>query len=1028
MDKTRRNLLKGGAVAAGATAFAAGYSEPLSRMYHGLSGSSGEKPKHPIYGNALEPEYTVDMGTGEITPNPDQRVAFTICYGCTTKCGVRVRIDNRTEKVLRALGNPYNPLSSDEHVDEATPVKDALLTTTAYQDQGWAKRSTTCARGNAMIEQISSPHRVTQCLKRAGKRGEGKWTTISFEQLIEEIVEGGDLFGEGNVDGLAAINDYETPLDPENPEYGPKTNQLLVMEATDYGRSALLRRFSDKAFGTRNYGHHGSYCGLAFRMGAGAMMNDLAKNAHLKPDFEEATFALFVGSAPSQAGNPFKRQGRLISKARVDGDLEYLVVDPALNASVARSATKRSRWVPIRPGTDSALGMALIRLLFERDAIAQDYLAYPNATAAQAAGEATNTNATHLVVVSQGHPRQGAFLRQSDLGQKKAGAEDDAAMVVDTDGNIVPAAEVSKATLFWQGDVTTPEGEKIEVQTALDLLRASAMEHELQTLSEACGIPVSTLQRIAAKLAEHGRTAAVDCHGGMMSGAGFDAAFALQILNVLLGNVNHAGGSAHGGGAFNGTGSGPRYDLANFEGQRKPTGVFLSRSRFPYENTSEFKRLKEAGQDPYPARAPWRKLAPPVLTEHLSSALEGYPYPIKALIGVMCNPIYGQAGLRGLIEEKLRDPAVLPLYVAVDGFINETNTFADYIVPDSVMYEVWGFTGAWSGTLTRMTTACWPIVEPRQVKTADGQPVSMDSFFIALGKRLGLAGFGEAAITDAQGDKLSLHRAEDFYLRAAANLAFTGETLGEATADDIAFAGLERLLPELETTLPQEERGPVARLYSRGGRYERFDAARQGDRLGNAWTRELCIWNEDVATTVDSMSGQPLHGTARFAVPRMADGSAMRDHYPEEEWPYLAFSYKSNVMNSYAIGLERLRMIKPYNPLLVNRRDAERLDIRHGGNVVLQSPGGEVRGVAVVTNGVMEGCIGIEHSYGHKELGAREHVVDGEAVAGNPWVAAGVNINDLGFADPTREVAGTWLEGVSGAAVRQGLPVRLLKA
>src|SRR5699024_2654783 len=144
-----------------------------------------------------------------------------------------------------------------------------------------------------------------------------------------------------------------------------------------------------------------------------------------------------------------------------------------------------------------------------------------------------------------------------------------------------------------------------------------------------------------------------------------------------------------------------------------------------------------------------------------------------------------------------------------------------------------------------MTAVSWPLREQRQVKTADGQPVSMDSFFIALGKRLDLAGFGEAAITDAQGDKLSLHRAEDFYLRAAANLAFTGETLGEATADDIAFAGLERLLPELETTLPQEERGPVARLYSRGGRYERFDAARQGDRLGNAWTRELCIWNED---------------------------------------------------------------------------------------------------------------------------------------------------------------------------------------
>ncbi|MDF1541322.1 MAG: heavy metal translocating P-type ATPase, partial [Candidatus Thorarchaeota archaeon] len=46
------------------------------------------------------------------------------------------------------------------------------------------------------------------------------------------------------------------------------------------------------------------------------------------------------------------------------------------------------------------------------------------------------------------------------------------------------------------------------------------------------------------------------------------------------------------------------------------------------------------------------------------------------------------------IADKLKDPKRLGLYVAVDGFINETNRYADYIVPDSVMYEVWGFTGA----------------------------------------------------------------------------------------------------------------------------------------------------------------------------------------------------------------------------------------------------------------------------------------------------------------------------------------------
>ena len=74
--------------------------------------------------------------------------------------------------------------------------------------------------------------RVTECLKRVGPRGSQQWQSIPFEQLIEEIVVGGNLFGEGAVEGLQDIYGQE-PLDPHNPEYGPKSNQLLVMEATD---------------------------------------------------------------------------------------------------------------------------------------------------------------------------------------------------------------------------------------------------------------------------------------------------------------------------------------------------------------------------------------------------------------------------------------------------------------------------------------------------------------------------------------------------------------------------------------------------------------------------------------------------------------------------------------------------------------------------------------------------------------------------------------------------------------------------
>lgn len=1026
MDKSRRRLLKGAVAAGGAATFAAGYAEPLEKLAHGLSGSSGEKPAHNIYGNARAPEFSVDLESGELVPNPDQRIAFTVCYGCTTKCGVRVRIDRQTDEVIRVAGNPYNPLSADQHLDQNVPVREALTSLSRLNDQGQLNRSTACARGNAMIGQIDSEHRVLNVMKRTGSRGSGQWQTISFEKAIEEIVEGGNLFGEGQVEGLRAINDYETLIDPDNPEYGPKTNQLLVMEATDYGRSALLKRFAFNAFGTRNYGHHGSYCGLAFRMGSGAVMNDMDKFAHVKPDFANAKFGLFIGSAPSQAGNPFKRQGRQLAQARAKGDFDYVIVDPALNASVVEPAGAHANWVPVRPGTDTALAMGIIRWLLENEGYAANFLAIPNQKAAVDAGEVGHTNATHLVVTTAGHPLAGHFLRRSDLGETAADAEDNAPMVW-ANGALTAANALPLADLFATQKVALPDGSAVEVKSSLTLLREATLEQSMSEYAEACGVPLKTIADLAARFKAGGRRAVADSHGGMMSGTGFYAAFSVQILNVLAGSLNHTGGGAQGGGSFNGMGTGPRYNLKGFPNMRKPKGIFLSRSKFPYEKSSEFKRKKAAGENPYPATAPWRSLAPPTLTEHLTSALDGYPYSIKALIGCMVNPIYGQAGLEHLIADKINDPKKLGLYVAVDGFINETNRYADYIFPDSVMYEVWGFTGAWSGNLTKMTTACWPVVEPKQQKTAEGLPVSMETFFIALAKRLDLPGFGDKAIPAADKTLLPLNTAEDFFLRAAANIAYLGKRLPDATDDDIALSGLEPLLSKIAAVLPEEERGAVANVYSRGGRYQPYEEAYKGQHLGNVWKRPLCIYNEEVGTAIDSQTGEKHRGVPSHRIARMADGTPMRELFPEEDWPLLAFSFKSNLMNPYAAGLDRLRMIKPYNPVLINAEDAEFHDIAYGDLIEIESPGGKVIGVALTSPAVMKGAIGIEHGFGHKELGAAAHTVDGTTFSGNPWVGAGVNFNHLGFADPTRKVAATWLEPISGAAVRQGLPIRVKK-
>lgn len=67
----------------------------------------------------------------------------------------------------------------------------------------------------------------------------------------------------------------------------------------------------------------------------------------------------------------------------------------------------------------------------------------------------------------------------------------------------------------------------------------------------------------------------------------------------------------------------------------------------------------------------------------------------------MSNPFYGVPGLRAVAEEKLKDPRRLPLFIAIDAFMNETTALADYIVPDTHNFESWGFTAPWGGVASK---------------------------------------------------------------------------------------------------------------------------------------------------------------------------------------------------------------------------------------------------------------------------------------------------------------------------------------
>ncbi len=1023
---SRRDLLKGAAVIGGGAAFAAGFSETGERMLETVV-----SPAHArgTTGQSREPEFA--LVDGKLQPNPEARVAFTMCMGCTTQCGVRVRIDAATDTVTRVVGNPYSPLSADPHVPMGAPVRKALTSLTRFEEQGLAGRSTACGRGNAVLEAQNSPFRITRPMKRIGPRNSGRWEPISFEQLVKEVVEGGDLFGEGPVAGLKALRSFE-PIDPKRPELGPKVNRVAVLNSVDDGRAAFVGRFIQKAYGSINYTGHGAYCGGSYRSGSGAAFGDTKTMPHAKPDLPNAEFVIFMGTAPANAGNPFKRQGTLLAKARTDGKLNYVVVDPVLGHSDNLAAKERGRWVPIRPGTDAALAMAMIRWIIDEKRFDAAFLSSPNKAVADGAGEAAWSNATHLVVTEENHPRRGFFLRGSDIGLPVADADKykdaDPFVVIDpaNDAPVAHAAATGSATLVVERAIEIA-GQPVRVASSFALLAASAQAMSLDDYAAICGVPVDVVVGLAREFTSHGKKAAISSHGGTMAGNGFQSAFAIVMLNTLVGNLNRKGGTFVGAGGFNPY-AGPRYKLDAFEGELKPSGVPLSRN-FPYEKTSEFKEKKAAGKA-YPAEAPWFSTAGQLSTEWLPAALSGYPYGLGALILWSTNPVYGIPGVRAIAEKTLGDPKKIPLIVAVDPFINESSCFADYVVPDTTMYESWGFAAPWAGVPSKSMLARWPVVEPKTAKTADGQPIGIETFLIAVAKAMALPGFGEGAITAADGRKLPLDRAEDWYFRAAANLGFTGKApVGDATDDDVALAGVGRMMPALKAMLPEDEVKKVAFLYSRGGRHQPLAEAWSAEGKA-AWPFEkpLQVWNEAVGTSRDAMTGKRNSGVPGWVPARFADGTAVSTRYPDKEWPLRLVSQKSPLQNSYSIVGRRLRGLHPENAAGISAADAARLGVKTGDKVRIATPTGSVVATAQVRHGVREGVIAVEHGFGHKELGARPHRIGDRLQPHDPGISAGFALNDLGLLDPTRSSPAVHVDPIAGTAVRQAIPARLERA
>ena len=224
----------------------------------------------------------------------------TICFNCEAACGLLAYIDKESGRVKKLEGNPYHPGS----------------------------RGRNCAKGPATINQVNDPERILYPLKRAGKRGEGKWERTTWDEAL-------DTFAAKIRAAIIENRRDEVMYHVGRPGHDGYMERVLGAWGVD-GHNSHTNVCSSSA----RFGYH-IWCGMD----------------RPSPDHANARFILLI-SSHLETGHYFNPQAQRIIEGKMKG-AKLAVMDPRLS----NTASMADYWLPTWPGSEAALLLAMARIL-----------------------------------------------------------------------------------------------------------------------------------------------------------------------------------------------------------------------------------------------------------------------------------------------------------------------------------------------------------------------------------------------------------------------------------------------------------------------------------------------------------------------------------------------------------------------------------------------------------------------------------------------------------------------------------------
>lgn len=1000
-----------------------------------------------VVGAALDPakvEALNDPGIADsLETDAGVDVRYSCCLGCHSRCGLKVRVEDDT--ILKIDGSPWHPNNAEtgDRLDFGASVAAGLA----------SRAGTVCPKGQAGVEVVNNPHRLTGPLKRAGARGSGKWESISWEQALTEVADILRPYYEG---GPGGSSETFLPTADGSDALGTIANQVVFSPGRlEHGEKEFTDRLFGSGFGTANKRHdHTSICETSHHVAS--KIASEGNSSGWEVDMLNAEYILWWGTNPLEANFPGQTMAKRTAKSRNTGT-KHVIIDPRHS----RAAAFGHRWLPVQPGGDVALALGIAQGVIAAGLHDVTYLEAANNMAGlgtvDSAGATKDTqynvtDASYLVVVKAPTPEEEQlFLR--DAGDHRVIDATTEALITLDRGAAAPARFGRLLLDGTEPDTVTAAAAGLDVDAvganvldlgggyyaapAFQLYRARVFSMTMAQYAAASGVNEAAIAAVATEFGEAGRRGVSTAYRGPVQHFnGVSAMQAVLCLNWLKGNMDWKGGYCGGGGHLHevgGKSAGQLSMMSEFgDTKRSASGPQVSRAKSFFDATLA-SALGESLTEP--TRRPWFPFAfNGNYQEVLPSIEDAYPYPVGVYMSYWNNIAYSTPAMREQAYRVLRDEAKLPHFIAFDIEMSETSALADYIIPDSAYLERWGCPhnanlqrNKWSSfrqpTVGYYATKIgtnglnyWQSVRAGDLRNwdytidwaSDAGPFTIEDILIEVMSRVAggasaTPGLGnnayyasDAAMT-ADGVSPSIrnriNNSFDWFWNTLVNWAI------EAGTDPSDAAAIDAM---------------VQQITERGGWFE--DSAVDGT---NEYDGEYAFHRKNLGR-----KGKSLHFFFEYKHPsgvRYKDPFSLlyQDPLPLVEgvrdaagepvddgpgFPYRLVTYKPMYHSQGRTdSLPALTVLEPENFVEMNSSDARALGLCDGDFVKLTSRSnlsGEV-GRVRVTERVRPGVVAVSHSRGRWENSNRPYRVDGALSTWDRGRGRGIGANPLLGIDPS---------------------------